>query len=167
MGPFRAACEAYWVAGWRGLLPLPPRAKAPPPAGWTGRGAPYPSWADVHAWADGPEGEGNIAIRLPDGLIGLDVDDYMDRAGGAHLDELTRRLGVLPPTWVSTARDDRSGIRLFRVPTGLRWPGQAAPGIEIIQATHRYAVVWPSIHPSTGRAYRWVGLNDGEVPVWG
>lgn len=166
MGPYRAAHELYWRAGWRGVLPLPPRAKHPPPRGWTGRGAPYPSWPDVHAWADSTERDGNIALRLPDGVIGLDVDDYWDRAGGASLDELVRKLGELPPTWTSTARDDRSGIRLYRVPTGLRWPGQAAPGIEIIQEAHRYAVVWPSMHPEVGKIYRWGGppMFTGEVP---
>jgi hypothetical protein len=30
------------------------------------------------------------------------------------------------------------------------------PGIEIIQHRHRYAVVWPSVHPE-GRPYVWVG----------
>ena len=55
-------------------------------------------------------------------------------------------------------RDDGSGILLYRVPSGVdptTWPTGAGPSIEIIRHAHRYAVVWPSIHPETGQPYRW------------
>lgn len=163
--PYRDAARAYVEAGWRGVLPLPAGRKFPPPSGWTGRGAPYPSGADVQEWIDGTAGDGNICLRMPDGVIGLDVDNYRDKAGGAWLAELEEKLGPLPATWMSTARDDGiSGIRFYRVPASMNWPGQAAPGIEIIQAAHRYAVVWPSAHPEGG-TYGWVSPERGAPHV--
>ena len=45
---------------------------------------------------------------------------------------------------------------------------QSPPGIETIQCHHRYAVAWPSIHPTTGLPYQWrdddPGRQDGEIP---
>jgi hypothetical protein len=38
----------------------------------------------------------------------------------------------------------------------INWPGEAAKFIEIIQAGHRYAVVWPSTNPdAAGAPYEW------------
>lgn len=156
--PYRDAAQTYRNAGWRGVLPIPYRTKKMKATGWTGHRGEWPSAADVQAWCDSDaadEGGGNIALRLPPDVIGIDVDDYGDKHGGADLAQAVGRWGELPPTWKSTARDDgTSGIRLYRAPEGLRWPGQVGPSIEIIQTAHRYAVVWPSLHPE-GRVYRW------------
>lgn len=159
-GAYARAHGLYWEAGWRGVLPVgrAPGEKWPPPGAFTGHGGAWPSYADVAAWAAGAEGQRNIALRLPPDVIGLDVDDYGEKVGGASLAALIERYGALPPTWVTTARTDGvSGIRLYRVPPGLHWPGEAAPNIEIIQAGHRYAIVWPSTNPDAGGAvYRWL-----------
>jgi len=161
VNPYQDAALTYWAAGWRGVLPLPAGAKDPPPHGWTGADGGYPSYADVWAWReDNPSG--NVALRLPDGLIGLDVDAYGQKAGRASLAALVTAYGPLPPTWRSTSRDDGvSGISPFRVPDGLRWPGEAGAGIDIIQRRHRYMVAWPSIHPEGGK-YQW--LDDLQIP---
>ena len=46
------------------------------------------------------------------------------------------------------------------MPAGLVWPGKLPGGdVEIIQHGHRYAVVWPSRHPS-GRLYVWWDPED-------
>lgn len=160
-GPYGRAAWAYREAGWVGVLPLPPRAKTPPPIGYTGWAGIDPSGADVQAWCDGPEEGGNIALRLPPGVYGLDVDAYDGKTGGAALTAAEGNLGPLPPTWRVSARDDGvSGIRLFRaqlVP-GRRWrdePAGHGAGIEAIHAGHRYAVTWPSVHPEVGKIYRW------------
>lgn len=154
-GPYAQAAPAYWSAGWRGLLPLPARAKKHPPTGFTGTGA-DPSWPDVQTWVDGDEGAGNIALRLPADIIGIDVDAYDGKPARLVLADLQEQLGPLPGTWRSTSRDDGvSGIRLYRVPPGLRWPGGLGPGIDLLRRGHRYAVVWPSVHPE-GRTYRWI-----------
>lgn len=161
--PYADSAEAYWRAGWTGVLPLPLGKKASPPVGYTGNGAPYLSYANMYALVTGPEGGGNVCLRLPDGVIGLDVDAYDGKPGEASLKALVARCGELPPTWLSTSRGtaEPSGIRCYRVPAGIAWKGNPVPGIEIIQSGHRYAVVWPSIHPE-GRTYRWVA-PDGAI----
>jgi hypothetical protein len=169
-GPYAEAAWAYWAAGWRGVLPLPAGAKWPPPGGYTGWAGVEPSGADVQAWIDGPEGRGNIALRLPRGVYGLDVDAYNGKRGGEALAAAEQRLGALPPTWILTSRDDGvSGIRLYRaeLPPGRRWrdePAGHGVGIEAIHYGHRYAVAWPSTHPDTGAVYRFVGLDGVPRP---
>jgi hypothetical protein len=146
------------------VLPIgrAPGKKYPPPAAFTGHGKPDPSGADIQAWTDGPEAAYNIGLRLPPGVIGLDVDAYPGKRGGESLQQLILQCGDLPPTWITSARTDGvSGIRLFRVPLSIdgheiNWPGEAGKHIEIIQHGHRYAVVWPSTNPEAGGAqYRW------------
>lgn len=155
-GPYADHAHAYLRAGWS-PLPLPPRAKKPVPDGWTGRDGAWPSGADVHAWTE-DRGDGNIALRLPPHVVGIDVDAYGDKPGGLVLAELERDLGPLPPTWRSTSRDDGvSGIRLYTVPPGRRWPSTLGPGIDVIRHEHRYVVAPPSVHPDTQRPYRWIG----------
>lgn len=161
-GPYATGANTYWRAGWRGPVPLPYKAKKNPPSGYTGENGIDPSYADIDAWATGPEGSGNIALRLPRNVVGIDVDAYGDKLGRQTLEAAEIRLGALPATWRTTSRDDGvSGIRLYRVPEGLAWPGEIGPSTELIQHRHRYAVVWPSVHPE-GRTYRWIG-PDGVV----
>ena len=166
-GPYEAAADTYWTAGWRGIVPLPHRAKKNPPSGFTGSGGIDPSYADIHTWAEGREGGGNIALRMPRNVIGLDVDAYGDKLGKTTIETAEAEHGTLPATWRTTSRDDGvSGIRLYRVPEGLAWPGEIGHGTEVIQHRHRYAVVWPSIHPE-GRTYRWIspdGVTSTTVP---
>jgi hypothetical protein len=120
------------------------------------------------AWADQPHRWGNIALRPPDDVIGLDVDAYGDKHGDRTMAQLVTRFGELPATWRSSSREldpDElagwdSGIYWFRVPAaGLTWKNQ--PDVEVIQHGHRYAIVWPSVHPS-GRLYRWWDLREGD-----
>src|SRR4051812_22998134 len=100
MGPYGEAAWAYRRAGWMGVLPLPVGAKWPPPGGYTGWAGVEPSGADIQAWVDGPQGAGNVALRLPRGVYGLDVDNYAGKTGGAALASLTATHGPLPATWV-------------------------------------------------------------------
>lgn len=166
-GPYGEAWETYRRAGWTGVLPLPPRRKQYPPRGFTGEDGVYPSYADGMTWAEGPEAAGNVALRLPHGVLGIDVDAYDGKPGAATLAAAEHRWGPLPPTWRSSSRNDgASAIRFYRIPEGLAWPGELGPGVELIQYRHRYAVVWPSIHPS-GAVYRWTtpqGVTSAAVP---
>lgn len=148
-GPFARTARRYRKQGWRGTLPLPPKAKEPPPDGFTGHGAPYPDNARVRRWCD-TQTDGNICLRLAevprewlngrlpfayagnnvDGweLIGIDVDDYGDKHGAQQLAKLEAELGPLPDTVVSSARwnaSPMSGTRLFLVPRGFRFRGKA------------------------------------------
>lgn len=158
--PYADAWQHYWDAGWRGVLPLPYRAKTWPPDGFTGHGGVDPSYADCMTWAD--SGPRNLALRVPPDVIGLDVDAYADKPGEQTLSKLVAEYGPLPATWLSTSRGDGiSGIRLYRVPAGTTLPTKL-PGIELIQRHHRYVTAWPSVHPE-GRVYQWVDEATGEI----
>jgi hypothetical protein len=180
--PFADAVGFYRRAGWAGTLPLPERAKSNPPDrlpdgrkfSFTGHDGVDPDDATVAYWAANGQATGNIALRMLDGVIGLDVDAYdawrpvrdpatgqvvsrlVHKRGAETLAELEAALGLLPPTWVSSARPAPSGIRLFRVPDGVTITESALPGdIEIVRRGHRYMVAPPSVHPETGTAYGW------------
>ncbi len=165
MNPYGDTFETYWAAGWRGVLPLPYKAKKNPPAGFTGSTGIDPSYPDCATWA--MDGDRNICLRMPAHVIGIDVDAYGDKAGALTLAAKEEQWGPLPATWRSTSRDDGvSGIRLYRVPEGLKWPGEVGAGIETVRRDHRYVVCWPSIHPDTGSTYRWID-PDGLVAAHG
>jgi hypothetical protein len=183
---YASTAPSYLAAGYS-PLPLPPGQKWPPPKGWTGVGAPMADLAQVRRWARSNPA-GNIALRLPDDVIGIDLDLYPDPSKDhpavervAAWDAILGQLGPLPESPRATSRDDGiSGIRLYRVPPGWKGAGilpaapvceghalpgerEARPGDpvspgEVIQHHHRYMVAPPSVHPS-GRRYRWLGGN--------
>lgn len=109
----------------------------------------------------------NTALRS-EGWIGIDVDVYGDKRGDVTLKALEDRLGELPVTITSTARgqllpnglENPSRQHFYRVPEGLNFV-RNFPDVEIVQFSHRYAVVAPSIHPVTNQPYVWYGY-DGE-----
>ena len=91
---------------------------------------------------------------MSDQQIGIDVDHYGNKSGGDTLKALESKLGPLPATAVSTARDDKiSGIRFYRVPAGRKWKESAGKDIEIIQR-----VQW-----STDRAWHVVGSRPRRL----
>jgi len=154
--PYADVAMDYLLTGWS-PIPLPPQAKYPPPKGWTGYDAPIPSAADVYDWADNGHAGSNVALRLSDTIIGIDVDAYDGKPGEQTMLDAIDRLGPLPKTYVVTSRDDGvSGIRLYRVPPGRCWADVIGPGVEIIHHGHRYVTAPPSLHPS-GRVYRCLG----------
>ena len=162
LDPYRDHYRQYLDHGWSAPLLLPAGKKSPPPSGFTGQHAPDPGTAELTAWGCS---SGNIGLRLPDDVIGIDVDDYAEKEGGKELHRLERQLGKLPVTWTSTARGgglQPSRIYFYRVPAGTRLAGGAAPGIDVIQHGHRYAVVWPSVHPD-GMLYRWYRPGGEEA----
>ena len=168
------AALTYWERGWRGILPLVRGRKggtgANLPIGRTGKAGEDPSYADVYAWTEDRPND-NLCLRLPDTIIGIDVDNYGAKNGGDTLAEAEKRWGKLPPTIRTTSRDDGiSGIRLYKVPAGTRFIESinftelGLGDIEIIQSFHRYAVSWPSIHPE-GRPYLWQDDNNTTVEI--
>jgi putative DNA primase/helicase len=164
------AVRLYTEAGWE-VVPLPPGLKAPMPAGLTGyAGRPASlkkllSWLENGFRANDPEtgklrtfDVAAIGLRLPETVIGLDVDSYDGKPGAAGLAEMEAAWGPLPPGPLSTARreagDMDSGIRLLRVPAGRKWKSEPKPGIETVTWYHRTVVCWPSVH-HTGASYYW------------
>lgn len=170
LNPFRDTAMLYRQMGWRGTIPLPHKEKHPPPTGFTGHAAPYPTDDQITEWAD--SGPKNIGIRLAgvdqeNEIIGIDVDHYdsgdKEKRGGDQLESLEQKLGRLPDTWISSARTDgTSGIRFFRVPRGMAFRGQVDKDIECIQKGHRFAVVYPSRHPN-GNTYRWYAPGNSPI----
>lgn len=164
--PYKLAAADYFQAGWS-PLPLPAGQKFPVPDGFTGASGRYVDEPQLKKWIGARARvnvgklnypPGNIALRLPRDVIGVDVDAYGEKAGEATLAAAEADWGPLPPTWVSTSRTDgASGIRLFRVPEGLAWPGELpqGKGVELLRWDHRYAIVAPSVHDKTGATYAW------------
>lgn len=164
---FATAAALYHQAGWPAVLPVPVETKSPPPTGFTGaEGADTPAEL-LTAWAGNGYAGHSVALRMPDGVIGIDVDHYVTasgkvKRGGETLAAAVAKWGELPATWRSTARGEGlSGISFFRVPVG-RYATVIRPDIEIIQRHHRYAVVWPSPHADAGAVYTWYA-PDGRV----
>lgn len=148
MSPPHISAAQTRANGWQ-VLPLPRGAKYPPPSGYTGKDGSSES-------VDVPVGH-NYAIRLPDGVVALDVDHgYPARDtgrlkhGADSLAALIAKLGALPNTYTLSRREDRrSGQRFYRVPDGVvligEVPGDQGPDgqhsdIEVLQRHHRYAV---------------------------
>lgn len=160
-GPYSQAASKYRILGWSDVLPLPSGQKSHPPTGFTGKRFAHisPTDAQIADWiAQRPRG--NVALRMPANVLGVDVDAYGDKTGAESFAAAQAKMGPLPDTWRVTSRDDGvSGIRFYRIPEGLAWPNQVGPGIETIHRGHRYAVVWPSLHPE-GRQYRWIGPDN-------
>lgn len=162
--PYRDAVGLLVLNGWW-PLPLPAREKKSPPPGYTGGDGKAPSTDDLNAWAR-DRAAGNVAVRLPADVVGIDVDAYGDKPGWTTFEQLQADHGALPATVVVTSRDDgRSGIRLFRLPDSVDQSTFRTgwPGIEILRYGHRYVIAPPSIHPDTGRAYRAVDETTGEL----
>lgn len=165
---YSTAVDLYRAAGWPSVLPT--SGKVLIPEGVTGRRGRMPTPEDYLEWLGEYAGK-NASLRLPKWVIGIDVDAYEGKQGGATLLDWEGRLGPLPATVRSSARigDNLSGIRFFKVPAEgeLRTDLGHDSGIEVVQFHHRYAVVWPSIHPDLGSKYQWfsaAGRRMDRVP---
>ncbi len=157
--PYAHAAALYLDAGWTGVLPVVGKANGLPP-GRTGVKGIDPDQWQMSLWVEQRPND-NIALRMPEGVIGIDVDDYGDKTGGSTMRKAVERWGNLPSTWRSTSRADDgiSGIYFYRVAPGTELAGvidmDGERDVELIQRHHRYAVAWPSIHPDHGGTYRW------------
>jgi hypothetical protein len=163
--PYHRTARAYVERGWF-PIPLPHKKKFPPPTGYTGYAGADVGLEAVAVWEKA--GGGNVALRMPDDVLGLDVDAYNGKNGGATLSESEGMLGPLPPTWRSSSReaDPVSGIRYFRVPAGRQWADRLGDNVEVVHHGHRYAVAAPSVHPEGG-VYGWYdpdGLPADDLP---
>src|SRR5688500_3251171 len=102
MNPVKTGAPPTHQAGWTGAIPPPPRQQASPPSGYTGWNGKDPSSKMIETWCNETTGDyqaaSNIAIHTPDGVLGVDVDHYNGKTGGATLAQLEQELGALPPT---------------------------------------------------------------------
>ena len=133
--------------------------KTPPAEGRTGYDGHNMTLAEIEAL---DSSQHSIAVRMPDHVIGIDVDAY--HRGDTTLAGLVAEHGPLPPTAMTTARSDGSGIRFYLTPAGTMLTTKITPGIEIVQWFHRYAMVSPSTNPKFGDTpYRWIDEQSGEI----
>ncbi|MEU6114897.1 bifunctional DNA primase/polymerase [Streptomyces sp. NPDC047117] len=171
VSPYAAGWRLYREAGWVGTLRLPFLAKKNPPKDFTGRDGDWPTDVQCAEWAGGTPS--NIGIRLPRGVVGIDVDHYTKhgkvKLGADRLAEMVAEWGELPPTWSSTRREPDSPARiyLFRVPEGVEFETNPTDDIEAVQFHHRYMVAWPSVvpdddDPGVKWQYAWYGPG-GQV----
>lgn len=172
---YASAFTRYRAAGWTGTLPLKAGTKFPPPVGFTGGTGLYPSGADCTAWAEFEyRGTEQLALRMPADMCAFDVDHYDDKRGLDTMREAVRRWGPMvedgSPRVYSSSRDGGSGIYPVRIPEGIvlrdriEFPELGLGSVEIIQRHHRYAIVWPSLHPKTGARYIWHATGGPDVP---
>lgn len=166
-GPYALAAAAYLESGWS-PVPFPAKSKFPPADGYTGANGKNVDELTLKRWTSGRgkatagklawvAATGNIGLRLPPIVLGIDVDMYEGKAGAATFAKAKEAWGPLPPTWYTSSRRDGSGIRLFKIPAGLAWPGKLPQGggVELIRWDHRYAMAGPSLHDKTGEEYLW------------
>jgi len=169
-GPYGEAAELYRNAGWQGVLPIVGKRMAP--TGYTGYNGAWPTDAVIDDWVN-VRGDENIGLRMPDDIIGIDVDAYDGRKGLETIEWWESQLDcVLPLSPRSSARTDGSGIRFFRVPPGLNWKSDLGTGsnVEIIRFGHRFAMVWPSVHPDINETYKWLAPDStvlDDIPMAG
>lgn len=158
--PYSETAMEYVMAGWMPIV-LPYAKKAPPPSGVTGWGGVYPD-EDV-VLGDWVEQGGNIGLKMPPNVIGLDIDGA---AGYARFKALEKQLGELPGEWMITSHESHTEgfTAFFTVPDGVQFMGQVAENIDVIQASHRYQTAPPSVHPDSCRVYEWRAYA-GSTPL--
>ena len=180
---YREYAPVYRAAGWLGVLPVPKGTKGPPASGYTGWHNPDPTDSKIEEWRNGacPHKPGEcdtqatdfdhgVALRMPEGVLGIDVDNYRTKQGLTTLAKAEEAWGPLPDTFMSTAREGGSGIRFFRIPSESRFPGKIEldgfSDIETIQRGHRYSVVYPSTNPDAdGAQYRWYSPDGNPCGI--
>lgn len=102
----------------------------------------------------------NIGSPVPENLLVLDVDPRNE----GDLSLLEERAGAkLPRTLevISGRRDGGRHLYYFR-PFKRPYRGNIPAGIDV--KTNGYMVMPPSLHPDTGKPYRWVDREVAELP---
>jgi hypothetical protein len=163
---FRTAVDVYMDRGWS-VAPSQPGIDSKKPAlkGAFGRSGNI-SEEQMRDWQIS-FADRNCLLRLSKGVIGIDIDDYwkagVRKRGGQTIARWESRYGGLPATFTSTSRGggQPSRIMFYSLSEHSELVSVLEPGgdVEIIQNHHRYAVVWPSIHPETGTQYQWFDPN--------
>lgn len=144
-----------------GFSILPLEGKKPVEKKWPAKGRRDPD-AVAEAFRHRPDA--NVGILTGD-LVVLDIDVKND--GFTSLEQLQAEIGPLPPTaCVETGGGGRHYY--FRPPNGrrVRCSQGILPGLDV-RGNAGLVVAPPSIHPTTGREYKWIRhLRQGiaEIP---
>lgn len=163
LGPYATGAPVYLAAGWS-PIPIGVGRRNQPPSGVTGAKGRMVEPGDVAAWMTGRGGD-NLGIRLPQNVVGIDVDCHDGKLGGEQILVLEATYGPLPNTWHSTSRTDGSKIMFYRCPPHIAITlKDLAPDIELIRHWYRYAAVWPSVNEKSQAVYRWFQPDGAVVP---
>lgn len=96
------------------------------------------------------------------GWLGVDIDssEHGGKSGEKTVQAIENTIGPLPKTFSSTARgaDSISRIHFFSIPEDGRRFRDVGKDVEAIRPGHRFAAVYPSIHPN-GKQYEWYDPN--------
>ena len=170
------AALGYAVTGFE-IFPVDPNTKAPLGAlAPNGNQAATTDPATVQRWWTARP-DALIGWRIPAGCFGIDIDP---RDGGATLwNHLTDLHGATPTRTNYSGGADGSFHLYYRHPSGdlstagLRAVaaelGQERTGIDLLQHHHRYSILPPSPHPTTGEPYTWsTTFNEpiADCPQW-
>jgi hypothetical protein len=115
-------------------------------------------------WTRWPKG--NIGARVPTSMVVLDVDPRHD--GDRRLANLVAKHGPLPATRVSYSGRGDGGRHLWWLhPGGTPTAVRLGDGLDL-KTHHGYVVLPPSVHPDSGRPYRWAEpvCDPAPMPGW-
>ncbi len=128
------------------------------------KGASADSESVAAMWQANPTA--NVGWAVPVGWFALDVDPR--HGGDVSLRELEREHEPLP--WTLRAKTGGGGEHwIYRVPAGVEIRQMAGfrPGLDTRLGGRGYLLVCPSVHPETGKPYRWYAtLEPTEPPAW-
>lgn len=167
----------------RGYFPIPvgrfdPKRgqyKFPWVTGYHGFGAKRANEDVISSWpaivakkiANGQRGILSLGIVMPDNVLAMDVDAYQGEHVGAKLEYWAEQFGPLPSTYRITARDDDSGIRLYRKPIDFYPKEIRSSGIDWIDQNHRFVMAPGSWHShAVGKPYSLIIPTTGERKIW-
>lgn len=163
---YASYADEYRAKGWA-PFPVSPGSKIGFPAGVTGYDGTVTDEKIAEWKAHRPAD--NIGLRM-EGVLGFDVDQYGRKTGADDYWRIVSNLdgAELPATYSMTARGQGQESRtyFFRVPQEAQFVTKVSENIEILQYHHRYAIAFPSVHPSTGEPYQWYDPqgNPCDIP---
>lgn len=170
--PYKDRALAHFDKSWD-VFPAAPGGKEPLVKGRSGGYQSEPASREQILRELDRFDKANIGIRLPNDMIGLDLDLRADADGVVTADGLDSFFGLeLPPTIGLGHAPDGDEVapdyrhHLYRVPVGVL-PDDIARlkdskgGIDLLRWMHRLTVGSDSIHKS-GQMYRWV-REDGSI----
>lgn len=148
------------------VFPLHYKSKRPLIEEWQHRASKDPAVVR-ELWRQHPNAGIGVCCAPSDLAV---IDEDPRNGGDETLSRLEAERGYL---WAEgcaiarTGRGDGGRHYFFRAPEGVRLPGKLGPGVDLLSGP-RYVVLEPSIHPESGRPYRWEKgaspLNMGTLP---
>lgn len=161
--PLQAAL-AYAELGLA-VVPIQKGTKQPPMKAWQEEATQDPdvirSW-----WSSWPEsGVGVVTGKKSGGLAVIDLDEHPEdgRHGVALLENWQQENGQLPETW--TAITGSGGRHLFfRIQEDLKRQQHLFDKQVDFQADGALIILPPTVHPKTGKPYKWAKAPD-QLPL--